>query len=147
LVELTTNPSALSADALGIGSVMARVTGTGATAYSVPDNANNGGHLTIACPDRAEGCPLNAGLDGTVTQYRFISKSTSTVGIADQDSKGTRQQSWPQSVVMMDSDVYIGGWFKGFDRFRFGVEGVDETVGFRSVGDDTWETYLVKLSD
>ena len=48
---------------------------------------------------------------------------------------------------MMDSDVYIGGWFKGFDRFRFGIEGVDETVGFRSVGDDTWETYLVKLTD
>jgi hypothetical protein len=148
LVELTTNPSALSADALGIGSVMARVTGTGATAYSVPDNANNGGHLTIACPDRAEGCPLNAGLDGAVTQYRFISKFSSTaLGTLDLQSKGTRQQSWPQSVVMMDSDVYIGGWFKGFDRFRFGVEGVDETVGFRSVGDDTWETYLVKLSD
>lgn len=49
--------------------------------------------------------------------------------------------------MMMDSDVYIGGWFKGFDRFRFGIEGVDETVGYRSVGDDTWETYLVKLSD
>ena len=53
----------------------------------------------------------------------------------------------PQSISMMDSDVYIGGHFKGFDRFRFGIEGVDETVGYRSVHSDTWETYLVKLSD
>jgi hypothetical protein len=154
LVELSTNPLDLSAAALGIGSVMARVTGTGATAYAVPDDAGNGGFLTIACPDRAEGCPVagvstdDGGANG-VTQYRFISKLkfSGTVGIADLESKGTRQQSSPQSVVIMDSDVYIGGWFKGFDRFRFGVEGVDETVGFRSVGDDTWETYLVKLSD
>ncbi len=49
--------------------------------------------------------------------------------------------------MMMDSDVYIGGRFKRFNRTRFGIEGVDETVGFQSVGDDTWETYLVKLSD
>jgi hypothetical protein len=31
-----------------------------------------------------------------------------------------------QVITMVDSDVYVGGWFKGFDEFHFGIEGVDE---------------------
>merc|ERR1719453_1264175 len=113
---------------------------TRVTAYAVPALANSGGALTIACPDIPGGCP-------TATRYRLISKSGATKGVEELESKATYQQSWPQSVSIMDSDVYVGGWFKGFDRFRFGIEGVDETVGYRSVGDDTWQTYLIKLAD
>ena len=134
-VELTTQTAAQVALAGTKAEAVARV-----TLYAVSDNAGNGGHLTIACPDIPAGCPV-------ATYYRLIAKTAATTGVADLPSEGTRQQSVPQSVMMMDSDVYIGGWFKGFDRFRFGIEGVDETVGYRSVGDDTWETYLVKLSD
>ena len=135
-VELSTQTDLVAAAAGTNAEAVARV-----TVYTVADNAGNGGHLTIACPDIPAGCPT------TVTRYRLIAKSSTTTAIGDLESKGTYQQSMPQAVTMMDSDVYIGGWFKGFDRFRFGIEGVDETVGYRSVGDDTWETYLVKLSD
>jgi len=122
-----------------VAAVVARATG----AAVKPTDAANGGELTIACPDVPAGCPTG------VTRYRLIAKSDNTpiTGIQDLESKGERQTSIPASVAIMDSDVYISGHFKGFDRFRFGVEGVDETVGYRSVGDDTWETYLLKLSD
>jgi hypothetical protein len=136
-VELSTQTVAQAALDGSKAEAIARV-----TLYAIPTKKESGGTLTISCPD-ATACPV-------ATRYRLISKAsatTTTSGVQDLESAGTYQQSWPQSVSMMDSDVYIGGWFKGFDRFRFGIEGVDETVGFRSVGDDTWETYLVKLTD
>lgn len=144
LVELTTQTAAQAAENGFKVEAVARVTG-----YAVPEKKTDGGVLTITCPDtKAADQTKNDCI--TAKHYRLI-PSTATdnqiTGIEAQEVYGTRQQSAPQSVMMMDSDVYIGGWFKGFDRFRFGLEGVDETVGYRSVGDDTWETYLVKLSD
>jgi len=133
-VELSTQTDAQAALDGSKAEAVARV-----TLYAIPPKKESGGVLTISCPE-ATACPV-------ATRYRLVSQSATTKGVEDLESKGTYQQSWPQSVSMMDSDVYIGGWFKGFDRFRFGIEGVDETVGYRSVGDDTWETYLVKLTD
>jgi hypothetical protein len=133
-VELSTQTDAQAALDGSKAEAVARV-----TLYAIPTDKASGGVLTISCPEAAA-CPV-------ATRYRLVSQSATTKGVEDLESKGTYQQSWPQSVSMMDSDVYIGGWFKGFDRFRFGIEGVDETVGYRSVGDDTWETYLVKLTD
>merc|ERR1719181_2453659 len=134
LVEITSQDAATTAkDGFKVEAV-ARV-----TASSLPEKADTGGHLTIECPDTTA-CPV-------AEYYRIIAKTSATTGVDDLGSKGTYQQSMPQSISMMDSDVYIGGHFKGFDRFRFGIEGVDETVGYRSVHSDTWETYLVKLSD
>jgi len=117
------------------------------TAYAVPPavGAANGGILTIQCPDVSGGC---YDASSVPLQYRLVAKDATNTGVGpDTDAKTTYQQSMPQTVSIIDSNVYVGGWFKGFDRFRFGIEGVDETVGYRSVGDDTWETYLVKLED
>merc|ERR1712216_492971 len=134
LVEITSQTADKTAEEGFKVEAVARV-----TASALPETAGTGGHLTIECPDTTA-CP-------TATFYRLIAKSSATTGVNALGSKGTYQQSMPQSISMMDSDVYIGGHFKGFDRFRFGIEGVDETVGYRSVHSDTWETYLVKLSD
>jgi len=135
-VELSTQTPAQVLESGSKAIAVARV-----TAYIIPTADTNGGNMTISCADRPTGCPTG------VTRYRLIAKSTVTTGIADLESKASYQQSMPQSVSIMDSDVYVGGWFKGFDRFRFGIEGVDETIGYKSVNVDTWETYLVKLAD
>jgi len=134
-VELSTQTAAQVKEHGSKAMALARV-----TAYIVSTAATDGGKMTIECPDITAGCPV-------ATRYRLIAKSTTNTGIAELESKATYQQSMPQSVSIMDSDVYIGGWFKGFDRFRFGIEGVDETIGYKSINVGTWETYLVKLSD
>ena len=134
LVEITSQTADKTAEEGFKVEAVARVTSS-----ALPEEKTTGGHLIIECPDTTA-CPV-------AKYYRLIAKSSATKGVEDLESKGTYQQSMPQSISMMDSDVYIGGHFKGFDRFRFGIEGVDETVGYRSVHSDTWETYLVKLSD
>lgn len=133
LVEITSQDAHTTKEGFKVESV-ARV-----TAGALPTVATSGGAITIECPDTTA-CKI-------AKYYRLIAKTSATTGVSPLESKGTYQQSMPQSISMMDSDVYIGGHFKGFDRFRFGIEGVDETVGYRSVHSDTWETYLVKLSD
>mmetsp|Transcript_25689 Transcript_25689/g.52345 ORF Transcript_25689/g.52345 Transcript_25689/m.52345 type:complete len:2398 (+) Transcript_25689:333-7526(+) len=148
---LATSDSKSSANYYANYIVYLKTTSTGdiqvaeVTAYSVPgDTDTNGGILTIRCPD-ATACTDASAV--TIT-YRLVAKDTTAVtGVGTTTARTTYQQSSPQSVTMIDSNVYVGGWFKGFDRFRFGIEGVDETVGYRSVGDSTWETYLVKLED
>uniref|UniRef100_A0A7S0YYW7 Laminin IV type A domain-containing protein n=1 Tax=Hemiselmis tepida TaxID=464990 RepID=A0A7S0YYW7_9CRYP len=86
-------------------------------------------------------CPM-----GATVRYRVVKKSATT-GVSQLVSSGARQESAPVSVNVVDGDVYVGGTFRGFDQFHFGLEGVDETVGYKSVGFDTWESYLVKLED
>mmetsp|Transcript_9722 Transcript_9722/g.32526 ORF Transcript_9722/g.32526 Transcript_9722/m.32526 type:complete len:2440 (+) Transcript_9722:200-7519(+) len=103
----------------------------------------NGGSVQISCLHlTGSNCPT------TITAYRFTQQlSEPTVGIDTVASYENRQQSSPQSIAVLNSGVYVAGWFKGFDKFSFGIEGVDETIGYRSVNDDTWESYMVKLSD
>ena len=114
------------------------------TAYAASDDAANGGKLTIACPDTSgAACPVLA----ANSYYRLKKVVNTATKVNAGESKGTLAQSSPQVVTMVDSDVYVAGWFKGFNRFRFGIEGVDEVVGYKSVGYDTWESYMVKLQD
>mmetsp|Transcript_60305 Transcript_60305/g.148321 ORF Transcript_60305/g.148321 Transcript_60305/m.148321 type:complete len:1355 (+) Transcript_60305:49-4113(+) len=88
-------------------------------------------------------CPV-----GAAVFYRFVyKKDPAAIGTTFPSSTGSRQESAPVSVRIIDSNVYIGGKFQGFDQFPFGIEGVDETIGYRSVSRDTWESYLVKLED
>mmetsp|Transcript_4235 Transcript_4235/g.10192 ORF Transcript_4235/g.10192 Transcript_4235/m.10192 type:complete len:2463 (-) Transcript_4235:343-7731(-) len=114
------------------------------SAYTASDAYANGGFLTIACPDNtAAACPA---LTAT-WKYRLRKIKNAATGVAETASMGALAQSSPQMVTMVDGDVYVGGWFKGFEDFRFGIEGVDEVMGYKSVGPDTWESYMVKLQD
>lgn len=129
------------------------VGGVVAGSYLVPTTATDGGTLKLVCRKAtlAAGddialsdmtkCPIGSGVF-----YKLV-KSGATVGVSQLTSSGARQESAPVSVKMVDGDVYIGGTLRGFDEFPFGLEGVDETVGYKSVGYDTWESYLVKLED
>eukprot|EP00960_Hanusia_phi_P070874 767419-Hanusia_phi.AAC.4 len=112
--------------------------------YTQPSvGQTNGGSVIITCLHiTGLACPK------PITAYRFSQKlSGTTVGIDTLPSIENRQQSNPQGITVMDSGIYVSGWFKGFDKFSFGIEGVDETIGYRSINDDTWESYVVKLSD
>jgi hypothetical protein len=118
------------------------------SSYAVSTDTAQGGVLTISCPAIAAGCPVLT--PGSGHRYKLEKiKAGTTKGLPENESKNAnaRQTSSPVGIVMQDSDVYITGKFKGFDQHPFGIEGVDEAVGYKSVGDDTYETYLVKLQD
>jgi len=125
----------------------------GPNAYTVPAGAH-GGELKLICRKATLSGTDNIALSGITScpvagteYYKLVEKDASKTGVSQLTSKGSRQESAPVAVSIVDGDVYIGGKFKGFDEFNFGVEGVDETVGYKSVGYDTWESYLVKLED
>jgi hypothetical protein len=122
------------------------------TAYSVPSSLADGGSATIACTaalSNAGGGITSATTCITATTYAFATLPTALTsgGIRNEASVGYFEHSQSVSLTMHGSDIFVGGIFKGFDRFHFGIEGVDETVGFKSIGDDTLESYLVKLED
>jgi hypothetical protein len=114
-----------------------------------------GGSLKVVCRKATVVAGESVSLSGitkcpvaNTVYYRLVAKKDPSVsGVAGLESKGARQESVPVSVSVVDGDVYVGGKFRGFDDFPFGVEGVDETVGYKSVGYDTWESYLIKLED
>jgi len=126
---------------------------SGPNAYTVPAAAD-GGKLKLICRKATLSGADNIALSGitscpvaSTVHYKLVKKDASKTGVSQLPSMGSRQESAPVSVSIVDGDVYIGGKFKGFDEFHFGLEGVDETVGYKSVGYDTWESYLVKLED
>jgi len=122
------------------------------TAYSVPSSLADGGSATIACTaalSNAGGGGTSATTCITASKYAFatLPKASSSGGIRNVASVGYHEHSQSVSLTMHGSDIFVGGIFSGFDRFHFGIEGVDETVGFKNVGDDTLESYLLKLED
>jgi len=122
------------------------------TAYAAPTAHTDGGTATIACTaqlSNAAGESTSATACIVPVFYAFATLPTAipTPAIRTDSSVGYYEQSFPVSLTIYDSDLFVGGHFQGFDRFHFGIEGVDETVGFKSVGDNTLESYLVKLQD
>mmetsp|Transcript_32310 Transcript_32310/g.75480 ORF Transcript_32310/g.75480 Transcript_32310/m.75480 type:complete len:2927 (-) Transcript_32310:112-8892(-) len=124
--------------------------------YTLPASAAAaGGSLKVVCRKATVVAGEDVALSGitkcpvvNTAYYRLVAKKDATVdGVTGLTSSGDRAESAPVSVSVVDGDVYIGGKFRGFHEFPFGVEGVDETVGYKSVGYDTWESYLVKLED
>lgn len=112
--------------------------------------SEKGGSVLVKCPpasitgtdnvqrDGVTACPLLA-----TSRYRLVVKNMNGGG----GGGGYRQESSPTAVAIVDGAVYVSGRFRGFDEYHFGVEGVDEDVGFRSAGEDTWEAYVVKLEE
>jgi hypothetical protein len=121
--------------------------------YTVP--AAHGGTLKLICRTATLKGTDSIALSGITKcpvagteHYKLVRRNAAITGIGSGlVSAGARQESAPVAVSIVDGDVYIGGKFRGFDEFHFGLEGVDETVGYKSVGYDTWESYLVKLED
>ena len=122
------------------------------SAYAAPSALTDGGSATLVCTAALSdaGGGLTAATSCVVANsYSFatLPLSLTSGGVRSDASIGYFEQSSPVSLTMYGSDLLVGGTFKGFDRFHFGIEGVDETVGYKNVGDNTFESYLMKLSE